>query len=177
MKVMGIDPGIKGAFCVLELIGNPNSIGKKEIKLIKVCDFPLYKEIKNKSKETTRNRIDLKSLALLIEMYLDDVAIVLIEDVGKRATEADPLSHFAFGYATGAVHGIVSAYGKTIEKIKPEVWKSSFGLSQDKKKSIELAKRLVPESKEFLTLSKHDGRAEAMLLAYFAAQNLRLRGK
>lgn len=175
MKIIGVDPGIKGAFCVLEVLGNPNSIGKREVKLLFVSDFPLYKEIKNKLKETTRNRIDLKSLALLLEMNSQGVNLVLIEDVGKRATGADPLSHFAFGYATGAVHGIFSLIGIPIEKIKPEVWKAEFGLSSDKNKSIELAKRLVPESKEFLTLKSHDGRAEAILLAYLAAQKLRFK--
>ena len=36
-------------------------------------------------------------------MELDslDVKYAMIEDVGKRQTEADPLSAFAFGYATG----------------------------------------------------------------------------
>lgn len=171
MRVMGIDPGIKGAIAVLEVISfHPQDL---KVKLISVRDFPLVKEIKNKSKNTTRNRLDLKSLAFQMELDSLDVKFAMIEDVGKRQTEADPLSAFAFGYATGAVSGMLASNGLQIEKVKPEVWKSFFGLTSDKKLSIQWASRLVPESIEHLTLAKHDGRAEAILLAYYAARFLR----
>lgn len=169
MRVMGIDPGIKGAFAVIELLKDGG------LRLVTAQDFPILKEIKNKTKGTTRNRLDLSVLGNQLEVWSSGVKICLIEDVGKMATASDPLSAFAFGYATGAVNSLISFFGIKVEKMKPEIWKSYFALSSDKKKSIELALKLVPESKEFLTLLKHDGRAEAILLAYYAAKNVRIR--
>lgn len=175
IRVVGIDPGIKGAFCVLEISGTFKFGEKQSVKLITVQDFPLYKEVKSKIKNTTRNRIDLKALALQLEINLAGAKICLIEDVGKMPTKSDPLAAFAFGFSTGAVSALVAQANIPLEKIRPDVWKAQFGLTSDKSKSIALAKKLVPASAEFLTLTKHDGRAEAVLLAYFAATHLRFK--
>ena len=68
-----------------------------------------------------------------------------------------------------AVSGMLASNSIQIEKVKPEVWKSFFWTFKRQKLSIKLADKLVPESIEHLTLAKHDGRAEAILLAYYAA--------
>ena len=48
MRVMGIDPGIKGAIAVLEVISfHPQDL---KVKLVSVRDFPLVKEIKTNQK-------------------------------------------------------------------------------------------------------------------------------
>ncbi len=165
---MGIDPGIRGALCVLEVYGP-----YQRPKLITVLDFPLKEVSKSKAKGTTATRIDLKALAFLIDAWSSGVKIALIEDVGTVGTNADPFSSFVFGFATGAVHGILSATDIQIEVIKPAVWKAGYGLTADKNKSIALAKKLIPECERYLTLKKHDGRSEAILLANFAAVNIR----
>jgi len=168
VRVLGIDPGIRGAFAVVELV--PGSLNGK---LITVKDFPLKELSKNKSKGSFKTRIDLRALSFLLEQYSAYVKIALIEEVGTVGTNADPFSSFTFGFATGSVHGILANIGVKIETIQPAVWKAGYGLSANKGESLRLAKKFFPEGEKFLSLKKHDGRAEAMLLAHFAAKNIR----
>lgn len=167
IRVMGIDPGIKGAFCVLEL-----KLGQKPT-LITIKDFPLM-ELK-RANGTAKIRLDLPSLAFSLDMFSSNVGIALIEDVGAMTTQADPIRMFTFGFATGAVHGILGSIGIKVEAVRPEIWKAMMGLSKDKQRSFDLALKLYPEAAKYLTLKKHDGRAEALLLAHFAATNLKIR--
>lgn len=170
IRIIGIDPGIKGAFCVLE-IENPAS----KPKLITIKDFPVISSIRNKATGAMKNNIDLPSLSFLLEQYSSEVKMALIEDVGRMQTQADPIRSFTFGFATGSVHGILASLGIKIEMVRPDVWKASLGLDSNKKKSLDLARRLYPESEKYINLMKHDGRAEALLLAHFAATHLKVK--
>jgi hypothetical protein len=46
------------------------------------------------------------------------------------------------------------------------VWKRSLGLTSDKRASLDRARLMFPSAD--LRLAKHDGRAEALLLAHYA---------
>jgi hypothetical protein len=159
--LMGIDPGLNGAVAILDT--------SESLKIVTVFDIPTY-ELKVKGNK--RKRTDIISLAFKIDSYSQLIKLALIEEVGQIGTKADPFSSFVFGFATGAVHGVLNACLIPVQTIRPDVWKASLGLSADKNKSIEKAKRLVTGSEEFLTLKKHDGRAEAILLAYLAYKHL-----
>jgi hypothetical protein len=49
--------------------------------------------------------------------------------------------------------------------VTPAVWKASYGLSKDKHASLHKARLLYPTAE--LHLAKHDGRAEALLIARY----------
>lgn len=153
---MGIDPGVKGAICIYD-----------GVKIVDCFDMPTV-DITVKGKE--RKRLDILNLAFKIDAVAPLINFALIEDVGQVGTNADPFSSFVFGFATGAVHGVLTTCLIPVEKIKPSVWKAALGLSSDKDLSIEKAKRLIPDSSKYLTLKKHDGRAEAILLAFVASK-------
>lgn len=67
----------------------------------------------------------------------------------------------------GIAIGVVRSLDIELNKVPPSTWKAELGLTSDKNKSLELARELFPEAKEYLKLKKHDGRAEALLLAYY----------
>lgn len=152
--IIGIDPGISGAIAFVS-----------EGKFIAVYDLPT---IKIKSKNGTKNRIDLESFSLLIDSYSKDVLTAFIEEVGQIGTKADPFSSFVFGFSTGLVHGVLGAFSIPINTIRPNIWKAFLGLDSDKNKSMEKAIRLFPEAAKHLTRKMDHGRAEALLIAYFA---------
>ena len=77
-----------------------------------------------------------------------------------------------FMYNAGILLGAIAAYDMTIIKVKPNVWKPALGLDRNKAKSLALAKKIFPAYKEFFKLKKHDGRAEAALIAHFARISL-----
>lgn len=160
LLIIGIDPGVSGALAVIKL--------HEKVTLQGVYDLPTYTL---KVGQKNRKRLDLGKLALLIEAY-SDAKFAIIEDVQSMSSDGH-LGAFTFGFATGAVHGVLATLGIKIEKIKPQVWKSAMGLDSDKSKSIGLAIKLLPESKKFLTHKNDHGKAEAILLALFAYKHMR----
>ena len=160
--ILGIDPGIKGAIAFVKSGTNP--------VFVAVYDLPTY-ELPNGKK-----RLNLEELSFLISTYAQDVNLAIVEEVGQVGTEADPFSSFVFGFATGAAHGVLASNSIRIETVRPNVWKAALGLDSDKNKSLEKARRFFPEATNQLKRKMDDGRAEALLLAYFANQLLRRNG-
>jgi hypothetical protein len=77
---------------------------------------------------------------------------------------------FSFGFNVGYLHALIDSFFFTKIMVDPAVWKLSYGLSRDKNKSIEAANRIFPGTNYFKLL-KHDGRAEAALLAHIGANS------
>jgi len=75
-------------------------------------------------------------------------------------------STFTFGEAYGVAKGIFYALNIPIELVTPRRWKKEFDLTSDKNESLDMARMLWPDSDKF-KLKKHDGRAEAALIAMY----------
>ncbi len=146
--ILGIDPGITGAI----------AFTRKNQLLIE--DMPVIKVGK-------KYKIDATSFSRLIHRDKYRIKYAIIEDVhafpGQGVT-----STFNFGYGAGILYGVLAAHNIKIIKVKPSVWKPALNLSRDKKKSLELAKRVYPNYKKYFSRLKDDGRAEAALLAHYA---------
>ena len=155
MIIAGIDPGKSGALAISYPDGS-----------FTVLDVPLQKL---KGKEVPAWSSWFSSWALAIE----GVDKVLIESVASRPGQGIS-SSFNFGRSLGFVHGIAaSAPQCAVEFVTPSVWKAKMGLlNSDKGASIEKAKSQLPGMLPYLTLKKHDGRAEAALLALYARRYL-----
>jgi hypothetical protein len=61
---------------------------------------------------------------------------------------------------------VIQARHIRIELVTPSVWKRALGLGKDKDASLHKARLLFPMAE--LHLAKHDGRAEALLIAHYA---------
>lgn len=148
--IAAIDPGLKGALALLDTT----------TEKIKVFDLPTRRY-------GTKTILNEKAISELIAPFAEKIKYLVIEDVSSMPNQG-VASTFRFGFATGVLHGVVSALGIQILRAKPSVWKPALGLSKDKNLSLALAKDFFPHAIEKFKLVKHNDRAEAALMAYFA---------
>jgi hypothetical protein len=146
--IVGIDPGASGAISFY-FPSRPD--------LIAVSDMPLV-----------AGEVDAAELARAISQFSPTVAI--IEQVGAMPKQGVS-STFKFGVAYGVVRGVVGALAIPSHLVTPGRWKKHFRLDSDKEKARALAIRLWPASAHFSRKKDH-GRAEAALLARFAAETI-----
>ena len=146
---IGIDPGLSGAIAVLDSTG----------ALERLADLPV---IRDKS----LSWIDGGALqSFLIDTQAGRQAHAIVERVSAMPGQGVS-SSFVFGMAFGSVLSILQARHIGVEFVTASAWKRALGLSSDKKASLHKARLLYPSAE--LHLAKHDGRAEALLLAHWA---------
>ncbi|MGV7034876.1 hypothetical protein [Methylobacterium symbioticum] len=147
--ILGVDPGASGAIAIYR----PDRPSE-----IEVHDAPVVDK-----------QLDIPELARLIRSSGATEAIVeRVSAMPKQGVS----STFKFGMAYGAVLAAVSVLGLPLRQETPGRWKKHFRLSSDKEKARALAIHTWPGSPDF-RLVKHHGRAEAALLALFAAEVVR----
>jgi crossover junction endodeoxyribonuclease RuvC len=146
MKYIGIDPGQRGAICVLNQDGAVTTL----------MDLP------NTAQGIVKVLREATQEAQGLTMYAQDVA-VCVERVGSRPT--DGLRGLAtFMNGAGIIEGACTALGFTVGLPWPQTWKRAFGLvGRRKEGSMKAAQGLAPD----VTFRRHD-EAEAYLLARFA---------
>lgn len=151
-RILGVDPGLHGALAVIGA------------DYADVTDVPTnVRRVNNKDK----NQIDPYRLAVWLEIHRPRIMFAVIEQVGTMPSQG-VTSAFNFGFTTGVLHGLVAACGIPIRTVSPQVWKRKFGLlGQDKDASRGEASRRFPKHAHLWPLKKHDGRAEAILLALY----------
>lgn len=146
--IMGIDPGVSGAVAFYF----PDYPAR-----IAVYDAP-----------SVGKEINAPAFAELIHQYKP--TICYIESVNAMPKQG-VTSSFNFGQAYGCIRGVVAACGVPTILVSPRKWKAFFALDSDKEKSRRLAIMKWPESNQF-NLKKHDGRAEAALIALYGSKQL-----
>lgn len=168
MDIMGIDPGLKGSAALLRR--DINRHGRLASTFLDMVDLEIEPDGEK------RNQIDAGFLCDLLERWNPDV--VVLENVrpavhgnkfgggGEEKSSMSPSDAFRFGLCCGMIRGIVKAYQLQLVMVDPRKWTHSFGLKGgDKKPHIACIKELAPSSRRFITLVKHDGRADAGLIA------------
>lgn len=147
--IVGIDPGQTGALAVLS--------GDGELEALH--DLPIIRDGK-------LAWIDAQGMtALLLDSLQGRPARAVIERVSAMPKQGIA-SAFTFGVGFGSLLALVQARYLPIELVTPATWKRALGLSSDKRASLDKARLLYPMAD--LPLAKHDGRAEALLLAHWA---------
>lgn len=147
--ILGIDPGVSGAIAFY-FPGTPDRIA--------VDDVPV-----------AGGEISAPHLASVIRRYSPSMAV--IEKVNAFPGQGVS-SVFNFGRSYGDVRGVVGALNIPLHFVSPQKWKKHFGLTSDKDLSRMLAIRMFPSVAEHFKLKKHDGRAEAALIALYGAEVL-----
>ena len=97
-------------------------------------------------------------------------AIAYVEKVSAMPGNG-VVSMFKFGKSAGFIEGVLAGLRIPYQLIPPQKWKSEFSLGSDKAKSIEVCERLFPNVNLLRTdkcKKKHDGMAEALLIAEYA---------
>jgi crossover junction endodeoxyribonuclease RuvC len=152
--IAGIDPGLSGAIALFD----PSTREFRD-----VIDMPTH-EIKVNRK--IKRRLDLIDLASFLDNISKELAYAVIENVSALPRQG-VTSGFNFGYATGAITGIFAANFIPLHRVHPSTWKREMKLTGGKDGSRARASEMFPRSAHFWPLKKHDGRAEAALLAYY----------
>ena len=153
--IIGIDPGLSGA------------IAELDSGVILVSDMPTF-AVKRGNK--TRRFVDPVRLAAILRILYSPDHIIL-EEVASMPKQG-VASTFSFGRAFGIVEGVIGALGIPVTYVRPAVWKREMKLTADKGQSQLLATHLFPKDAGQWPLKKHDGRAEAALLAEYGRRIL-----
>jgi hypothetical protein len=114
---------------------------------------------------------------MLVDSIKSKVKKCFIEKVGGIGKQSASKS-FQFGLNTGILHGMVYSNLIPLEFVTPQKWKAHFSLKRPidaknsafKTMSRGKASSLLPQFAHLWALAKHDGRAEATLIAIYGAQ-------
>lgn len=161
--IIGCDPGASGALAVLI-----------DGELTDVDDMPFMMLKVNKTK---RKRVDLDGVFLLMKQYQalyirpgDEVRFI-IEDVGPTPRDSAQ-SAFHFGRAATIPEVCAAGMGWARSRVTPATWKRQLKLRKEKDEARKRAMELFPDFTHRFRLAKHDGRAEAALIALWGRNNV-----
>jgi crossover junction endodeoxyribonuclease RuvC len=155
LKILGIDPGATGALALLD--------GET---LLDVLDMPVVEIVVSKK---NRKIVSPTLVAETIKTLAPDR--IMLEKVGTRPGEG-AVGAFSFGRSFGIVEGVIAALGVPMEYTYPAAWKRALGVPADKGGARNRAMALWPQAAKSFARVKDDGRAEACLIALFAARSL-----
>lgn len=157
-KYLGIDPGFTGALATLEFDPVTKQLGK-----LKMYDMPTY------FKENNRRALDISILKTIL---LDEAPDhVIIEQVASRPGDG-AVGAFSFGTTYGILLGLLAGLGIPHTTVLPQVWKKDLNVPANKDEARARASQLMPLYSPFWVLKKHDGRAEAALIALHGIRRL-----
>lgn len=163
MIITGIDPGLSGAACIFDA---------DSLKVLNLIDMPTLPW-------GTKRHIDVARLMRWVwsqkaqTCALERVqAMPSAPDASGKRRGMGSASSFRFGMCFGEVRGAMIAAGLNVVDIPPQQWKELFELNKrDKDEARLLAIKLHPEVAGELQRKKDQGRAEAILIARWAALN------
>lgn len=140
--IAAIDPGNTGALALLGCQGS-----------FRVYDCPL------KDKQ-----IDPEATIHLMRS-ITPIDVVVIE----RSVAFGMGRTSAFNYGCNFATWITASHaiGKSPVFVYPAQWTKDLGKEGTKDASLELARTLIPQAKDVLTRKKDNGRADALLIAYW----------
>lgn len=154
MIILSIDPGLDGAFALLDTTTG---------ELLDVQDIPTAEE--QHLKDTRR----VISAALLSEAILHTdhkIAYAIVEHV-SASPQMGTVSAFRMGEAVGTITAVLQCKGIRTVKVRPNIWKKALGLNPDKELSRARAIELWPDSSHLFKRKLDHNRAEACLLAEY----------
>ncbi|MEM6833957.1 MAG: hypothetical protein AAF562_10080 [Pseudomonadota bacterium] len=148
---LGIDPGLNGAIVCLH------------DDAMVISDMPTLSVQRGK---TTKRFVDPHALHGVIAS-LPKITACALEQVsampGQGAT-----SMFSFGRSYGVLEGVLACCGVPYTEVRPHAWKKALQVPAGKDAARARASQLLPDYSHNWPLKKHDGRAEAALLARYA---------
>lgn len=151
---IGIDPGLRGAIAFYQ----------PENDELRIEDIPVHELTVNGKK---RLHVDKHRLRDLFRETPSGRAV--IEDVHSMPKQG-VASSFKFGFVSGCIQQAAVDAGYAVQLVPPNVWKRRFRLTADKDSARALASALLPAHARWWPLKKHDGRAEAALLALYGVK-------
>lgn len=151
---IGVDPGLDGAFAVLDKNG----------ELIQVYDMPTVEVIVNKK---AKRKVAPAAIADELKIYTTDGRCVAIcESVSARPGQG-VTSMFGFGRSLGVVEGVLAGMGIPYELVPPPTWVKHMRVAPGKGGSRSRAMEIWPAKAGEFKRVMDDGRADAALIALY----------
>lgn len=154
--IAGIDPGLDGAIALL----GPDRLT--------VHDMPTHTTTVNGKQ---RRQLDLHTLASFFELWGASIILACIEEPSAMPKDG-VIQAFKFGFNCAVPQAMAALAMIPVRLVRPSVWKAQIGLTGDKDMSRKLASQIMPKFSSLWPLKKHDGRAEAALLAVYGSRIL-----
>ena len=149
MLYIGIDPGLSGAWGMIDHHGCYWSCGDMHHDIEGILDTErIWDEMCQ-----ARDRLDTK------------VFIEKVHSMPKQGVS----STFKFGMAFGGALSLARRFKTEVVMVTPQLWKKTLVLNSDKQLSLDMAREIFPQAP--LHLKKHNGRAEALLIALYGFKN------
>lgn len=159
--VVGVDPGLSGAVCLLAADGYGQ-------QLLAVDDLPT---VQTSTAGTVKRAIDPANFAQLLYDYILRSGVqageltVVLERMSSRPGGQGVASVFSLGDTFGALRAVAAALGMPVEYVTPAQWKREMKLGDDKEVARAMAIRYYPGWAKSLARKADHNRAEAILLA------------
>lgn len=162
--ILGIDPGVNGAI----------SLTKNGIPLA-IWDMPSLPKTTGKGREINATLLDVifaDSVKQYVNPKQDTLEAVL--EIVRAMPGQGVTSMFSMGRSYGVIEGILAAHALQLTRVRPQVWKSHFGLL---KKHKDAARTCIidmfPKYVDFFKRKKDVDRADATLIAIWQYHNKR----
>ena len=146
--IMGIDPGLTGAVTTIQY---------ETMTVLKSDDMPVLV-----------NQICPYLLTEVISRHARSYNIIkyVVEDVHSMPKQG-VVSTFKFGRSKGVIEGVLAGLHKRTSYVSPVTWKKHLNLTKKGKEASRNLATKVFRTDEHWPLKKHNGRAEAALIAYY----------
>jgi len=159
--IIGIDPGLKGAIAFYD----------PSINYLVTQEMPVRWKLVNKKK---RHEIDTAALFATLRVWGHTTFETIIIEEPHAMPGAGATSQFTFGVSCGRLFALVECFKQIghVERIlyvDPSAWKKAMQCPSDKNRARARAVELFPDYKKEFERSTDDGKAEAALLAFYAA--------
>jgi Holliday junction resolvasome RuvABC endonuclease subunit len=156
VKVLGVDPCIRGGLAVVEIADGAAPV------LVECIDIPV---VGTGAKE----RVDVAAIRNFIDRHRPVCALI---ERAQAMPKQGASSGFKYGRAVGAIEAAITLSGIPVTIVEPSVWKRFWKLpGKDKESGRQQALQLFPAAHAALARKKDRGRAEASLIALYGARS------
>jgi len=150
VKVLGIDPGVRGGLAIIEINDGATP------QLIDAIDIPV-------AGTGAKERVDVLATRTWIAAHKPDHAMI---ERAQAMPKQGASSGFKYGRATGALEAVIVCCEVPMTVIEPSAWKKFHQLrGGDKEGGRQRALQLFPAAHALLARKKDHGRGEAALIA------------
>lgn len=155
---IGFDPGLDGAFAVLDSKG----------QIVQVFDMPTV-EVKVGS--SMKRKVAPAAVVSELELFCrDQECLAIVESVSARPGQG-VASMFGFGRSLGVLEGLLAGLKIPYSLVPPQTWTKAMRVTPGKGGSRQRAMEQWPAHAGEFKRVKDDGRADAALIALFAYEN------
>ena len=150
MRILGIDPGIRGGLAIVEIADGAAP------QLIDAIDIPT---VGTGAKE----RVDPIAIRVWINEHRPQHALI---ERAQAMPRQGTSSGFKYGRSVGAIEAVIACCDIPLTIVEPTIWKKFHQLrGGEKEPSRQRALQLFPTAHALLARKKDHGRAEAALIA------------